>query len=269
MARNRSRTLAQEREKWLGKEPDHTLIRNGHRGMFWERAGESRGDVTGWAKTDWDIWIRLCYAEISKRSSDMVRDSDGRLTVFATAIPVGAIRSGVGAVSGKLPSVESGNRLRLRGREIDDLPGECAERKIMDDWVHKGTMHFSDIWVFYTTHSPCKFCMETMLTQLRDESGEEGCYRHLVVAFEGIYSHHVKALYTDRRFQEKYRDHYDPDNPGIEIFKVHHREPSEARKPFNAALGPYSLDTFEDEWRMAQDPLLSLIRVRPEIHPVH
>jgi hypothetical protein len=161
--------------------------------------------VEGGGQTPWRAAIRECY--------DFLTGSVfGDVTYRTHAITVPLRPNGS---FGMLGFIESGkdDSLPVAG------PGYCAERKILENNLlqpHQQISGPSDIWLFYTTRSPCKYCGDAIVQGLA-----KGAYKHIVVAFEGCYgpTDRERAIPGDAFFQ-KVRPKYGPDSPGIELFKI-------------------------------------------------
>jgi hypothetical protein len=162
-------------------------------------------EVEGGEQTPWKAAIRECYDFLTGRVF-------GDVTYRTHAITVPLSPNGT---FGMLGFIESGKHdgLPVAG------PGYCAERKILENkllQLHQQVSGPSDIWLFYITRSPCKYCGDAILQGLT-----KGVYKHIVVAFEGCYgpSDPERAMPGDAFFK-RVRLKYAPDSPGIELFKV-------------------------------------------------
>jgi hypothetical protein len=162
-------------------------------------------EVEGGEQTPWKAAIRECYDHLTGRVF-------GDVTYRTHAITVPLRPNGSFGIPG---FIESGrdDSLPVAG------PGYCAERKILENNLlepHQQISGLSDIWLFYTTRSPCRYCGDAMLQGLA-----RGTYKHIVVAFEGCYgpSDPERAMPGDVFFK-RVQARYAPDSPGVELFKV-------------------------------------------------
>lgn len=162
----------------------------------------------------WLSALRECYDLLTLQVF-----GDVRHRTFAVTAPLSA-----GGGYGMLGFIESGTTADLR--VSPPASGDCAERKILQNQLlelHAGLTGTPEVWLFYTTRSPCVHCGKAIVDGLR-----QGAYKHLVVAFEGCYQPHdpLRSI-PSRAFFERVRRRYDPNDPGIELFKVY-RAPQHA-----------------------------------------
>lgn len=266
------RTLREERERQLSRPPEEWRVLSQQKGnndtlMWWAALPNDEGDLH--ASTPWEPYIKHCFHLMSRNAGQKLSktgDKDVPTIVYALAFPVpfqlDMTATDVGADREVMPSGID-NYLSLTD-EGDDL--SCAERKILLGMIGSRQLYYNDIWLFYTTHSPCRLCLDVMLANLRrSPDSETGYYRHLIIVFEGVYGSPELAPYPTGSLQHWYRDRFLPNRPGVEIFKIFHERPKSipySNRDFNVG-GGYTLEDWDESQRMQEDHLLYPMRVEP------